>query len=180
MKFFTGSLASGALPHQVQVLNPQSSHDVRKPTLHGMATWCSPCCYYSVTKLCLTLCNPVDYSPSGSSVHGISQARIKKLVAICFSRAIFPTRGSNPCVSCIGRWILCNWAPREAVIDSPNLNSSRGITQHQLWFRAARNPGYPDQLNLQIIASPDSFQYNTPQTPSKNYAAESFPNCEKN
>ena len=38
----------------------------------------------SVTQLCLTLCNPMDYSPPGSSVHGIFQARIR--VAISFSR----------------------------------------------------------------------------------------------
>ena len=29
-----------------------------------------------VTQLCLTLCNPMDCSPPGSSVHGISQARM--------------------------------------------------------------------------------------------------------
>ena len=33
-----------------------------------------------------TLCNPVDCSPPGSSVHGIFQARILKWVAISFSR----------------------------------------------------------------------------------------------
>ena len=35
---------------------------------------------------CLTLCNPMDHSPPGSSVHGISQARILEWVAISFSR----------------------------------------------------------------------------------------------
>ena len=35
-----------------------------------------------VTKSCLTLCNPMDYSPPGSSVHGISQARTLEWVAI--------------------------------------------------------------------------------------------------
>ena len=30
----------------------------------------------SVTQLCPTLCNPMDYSSPGSSVHGIFQARI--------------------------------------------------------------------------------------------------------
>ena len=34
---------------------------------------------------CLTLCNPVDFSPPGSSVHGILQARILECVAISFS-----------------------------------------------------------------------------------------------
>ena len=39
-----------------------------------------------VTQLCLTLCDPMDCSPSGSSVHGILQARILEWVAISFSR----------------------------------------------------------------------------------------------
>ena len=39
-----------------------------------------------ITQLCPTLCNPMDYSPTGSSVHGILQARILKWVAIPFFR----------------------------------------------------------------------------------------------
>ena len=39
-----------------------------------------------VTKSCLTLCDPMDCSQPGSSVHGISQARILEWVAISFSR----------------------------------------------------------------------------------------------
>ena len=39
-----------------------------------------------VTQLCLTLCDPMDYSPPGSSVHEILQARILKWIAIPFSR----------------------------------------------------------------------------------------------
>ena len=34
------------------------------------------CCCCSVTKSCLTLCDPLDWSLPGSSVHGILQARI--------------------------------------------------------------------------------------------------------
>ena len=44
-------------------------------------------------------------SPPGSSVHGISQARILELGAISFSRGSSQTRYQT-CVSCIGRWIL--------------------------------------------------------------------------
>ena len=40
-----------------------------------------------VAQLCLTLCDPVDCSLSGSSVHGILQARILEWVALPFSRA---------------------------------------------------------------------------------------------
>ena len=40
---------------------------------------------YSFTQLCLTLCDPMDCSPPGSSVHEIFQARILEWVAISFS-----------------------------------------------------------------------------------------------
>ena len=40
---------------------------------------------YLVAQSCLTLCNPMDYSLPGSSVHGISQTRILEWVAISFS-----------------------------------------------------------------------------------------------
>ena len=38
-----------------------------------------------VTQLCLTLCDPTDCSISGSSVHGVFQARVLEWVAIAFS-----------------------------------------------------------------------------------------------
>ena len=38
---------------------------------------------------CLTLCDPVDCSPPGSSVHGILQARTLEWIAISFSRELF-------------------------------------------------------------------------------------------
>ena len=39
-----------------------------------------------LTQSCPTLCDPVDYSPPGSSVRGVSQARILEWVAISYSR----------------------------------------------------------------------------------------------
>ena len=39
-----------------------------------------------VSQSCPTLCDPMDWGPPGSSVHGIFQARILELVAIPFSR----------------------------------------------------------------------------------------------
>ena len=44
-----------------------------------------------VAQLCPTLCDPMDYSLTGSSVHGILQVRILMYVAISFSRDL-----SNP------------------------------------------------------------------------------------
>ena len=44
-------------------------------------------CVCEVAQSCPTLCDSMDCSPSGSSVHGILQARILEWVAISFSRA---------------------------------------------------------------------------------------------
>ena len=71
-------------------------------------------CFCSVTKFCPTLCDPVNYSVPGSSVHGIFQARILKWVTIYFSReSSWPRNPTH--VSCIGRRILYHLAAREAI-----------------------------------------------------------------
>ena len=48
-----------------------------------------------VKSLSPTLCDPMDCSLPGSSVHGIFQAIFLEWIAISFSRGIFPTQGSN-------------------------------------------------------------------------------------
>ena len=57
-------------------------------------------CEMLVAQLCLTLCDPMDCNPPGSSVHGILQARIMEWVAIPFSRGSFWPRDWTR-VSCI-------------------------------------------------------------------------------
>ena len=53
--------------------------------------------------MCLSLCNSMDCSPPGSSVHGLSQARALERVAISFSGGWIPlTQRANP-VSRISR-----------------------------------------------------------------------------
>ena len=65
-----------------------------------------------VPQSCLTLCNPVDCSPSGSSVHEIFQARVLKWVTISFSRGSSqPT--SLVSLALAGRF-FSDWARREA------------------------------------------------------------------
>ena len=53
-----------------------------------------------VSQSCPTLCNPMNHSPPGSSVHGILQARILEWVAISLSRGSARPRNRN-WVSCI-------------------------------------------------------------------------------
>ena len=63
------------------------------------------------------LCDPMDYSPPGSSVHGILQARILKWVAISSSRGSSrPRDWTHVFYVCLrGRWVITSatWkAPR--------------------------------------------------------------------
>ena len=51
----------------------------------GVKTTTYSCCCYLAAQSCLTVCNPMDCSPPGSSVHGISQACILEGVALSFS-----------------------------------------------------------------------------------------------
>ena len=62
-------------------------------------------CMLSHFHLCLTLCDPVNCSPPGSSVHGILHTRILEWVAISFSRGSSQPKDQTHVsyVSCIGR-----------------------------------------------------------------------------
>ena len=64
-----------------------------------------------VTQSCLTLHNPLDCSPPGSSVHGILQARILEWV-VMLSRGS-PQPRDRTQVSCIAGRFFTIWATRE-------------------------------------------------------------------
>ena len=57
------------------------------------------------------LCDPIDYSPPGSSVHGIFQASILEWVAMPSSRGSSRPRDRTHIsrIVCIGRQILYHW-----------------------------------------------------------------------
>ena len=67
-----------------------------------------------VAQLCQTLCNPIDCSPLGVSVHGVLQARILEWVAISFSRGSSWPRDRTQ-VSCIIGRIFTVCATRKAL-----------------------------------------------------------------
>ena len=62
-------------------------------------------CVLLSTQLCLTLCDPIDCSPPGSSGHGILQARILEWVAMPSSGGSSRPKGSNSGLPDY-RWIL--------------------------------------------------------------------------
>ena len=63
-----------------------------------------PCCVLClVTQSCLSFCDPMDYSPPGSSANGILQARILECVAMPSFTGSSRPRDQN-CVSCLLHW----------------------------------------------------------------------------
>ena len=65
-----------------------------------------------IAQTCLTLCDPMDYSPLGSSVHWILQARILEWVAMPFSRGSSQLRDQSR-VSCIAGRLFTIWVTAE-------------------------------------------------------------------
>ena len=57
---------------------------------------CNTTCHCLVTQSCPTLCDPVDYSSPGSSVHGKSPGKNTGVGCHALLQGIFPNQGSNP------------------------------------------------------------------------------------
>ena len=91
-----------------------------------------------VAQSCLTLCDPMDYSPPGFSLHGILQARILEWVAIPFSRRSSQPREKTR-VSCIAGIFFTIWTTREAqdILAWVAYSFSRGSSQPRSWTRVS-------------------------------------------
>ena len=74
----------------------------------GWLWWCPACVHAKPFQLCPALCNLMDHSLPGSSIHGILQARILEWVAMPSSRGSFWPRDQTQVfyVSYTGRWVL--------------------------------------------------------------------------
>ena len=99
-------------------------------------------CAYSVRHV--QLCDPMDCSPPGCSIHGILQSRILEWVTISFTRGSSWPRDQT-CISCIGREILYLWSTWEApglILNLDNaMPSSRGSFQPQDQTQVSRIAG---------------------------------------
>ena len=76
-----------------------------------------------VAQSCPTLCDPMDCSLLGSSVHGIFQARVLEWVAISFSRGSSRPRNRTRVSRIAGRHCTV-WTTREALSCKWQLTSS--------------------------------------------------------
>ena len=91
-----------------------------------------------VAQLCPTLCKPMDCNLLGSSVHGISQARILEWVVIPFFK-----RSSSPMdwtsVSWIAGRFFTIWATREV----PSENAVGELQETGMQMKSEREGGHP-------------------------------------
>ena len=111
-----------------------SSHNLllcNKPPSNSVVQTTTICCCCSVTKLCSTLCHPMDCSSPGSSVHEILQARMLDWVAISSSRGSSPPK-AQICVSYDSQVAQCMknlpimQEPQEMAGSIPGLGRSHG------------------------------------------------------
>ena len=82
------------------------------------------CLHAKSLQLCSTLCDPMDCSPPGSSVHGILQARILEWVAMPSSRGSSQPRDQScvAYVSCIaGRFSTTSTTWTEVTVEGPSM-----------------------------------------------------------
>ena len=90
-----------------------------------------------VTQLCPTICDPMDCSSPGSSVHGILQEKMLEWVTIAFSKGFSQHRDKTQ-VSCIADRFFTIWATREAhKMGKDIINPCSGPTGGpiMLWFQ---------------------------------------------
>ena len=100
------------------------------------------CVCVLATQLCSALCDLMEGSLSGFSVHGIFQARIPEWMVIHFSRGSSPPRNWT-LVSCIYRLSYQGCPTKVAVSDS--LSESKNRISH-LWQKQNETSTYPFQL----------------------------------
>ena len=105
---------------------------------------CSTLCL--AAQSCQTLCDPMDCSPPGSSVHVVLQERILEWVAMSSSRTSSPPRDWTQ-VSCLAGRFFIVWATREDLpigdTQSPALSSA--VTPH---VRTTKGPQQFQTLGL--------------------------------
>ena len=109
-----------------------------------------------VAQLCPALCDPMDCSLPGFSIHGIFQARILEWVTISFSRG--PSRPRDPTrVSHIGGRRYNLWATREARVSSiPFLKLSFTVGSHCILYAESLLPTVELTFPVPLTLGPSS------------------------
>ena len=98
---------------------------------------------------CLTLCNPKNCSPPGSSVHGILQSRVLEWVAISFSRGSSQSRDPTPGLLHCKQFLYCL---NHQVSPTRWWGGGEGWEEHSLPQRGSQNckPGVAE-ASLEVL-----------------------------
>ena len=108
----------------------------------GLRKWCK------VAQLCLTLCDPMDCSLPGSSIHGIFQARELEWVAISFSRRSSQPGDWTQVSHIVGRCVLLSEPPEWRW-----WNSSWAISNPERWCWESAALNMPANLEYSAVAT---------------------------
>ena len=123
-----------SLDHQTSIQQDQVNHSWSGPA-RGIWSSRPVALGCSVDKSCPALCDPRDYSPPGSSVHGILQAGILEWVAISSSRGSSPPRDRTRVSWILGRRFTV-WATRNnRLVPNRELVRIRQSLWFPLWLR---------------------------------------------
>ena len=113
--------------------------------------------------LCLTLCEPMDCSPPGSSVHGILQATILEWIAISFSRGSSPLRDWTWVSLVAGRFFTLP-SGKSNIRMLSTVNQGRSVYRLPSSFSSFKNTKVKVKLlsHVQIFVIPWTVVYQAP------------------
>ena len=106
------------------------------------------CMHAKSLQSCLTLCDPMDCSPPGSSFQRSLQARILEWVAMLSFRGISLTQGLSPCLSCLLHWQSLPLAPLGKPMGHIVLKNKVDLASSWLWRVTVRRVALLQQCTL--------------------------------
>ena len=124
---------TAVLPRAAITMKPKANKNSKREEFRDTSAAAQQMLVNQVSYVCVpTLCNSMVCSPPGSSVHGVSQARILEWVSIFYSRGSSRPRDQTHAsfISCIGMRILdhCTaWEAHQQISVARN-NVSHGHT----------------------------------------------------
>ena len=109
--------------------------------------------YVQSLQSCPTLCDPMDYRPPGSFVHGIIRNEYWRGCHFLL-QGVFPTQGLNPCPLCLLHWqagSLTTVPPGEPTVGQNHLTQG-------LFYNKVLNKYYIGSKNKMIIWLHDALK----------------------
>ena len=110
---------------------------------------------------CLTLCDPMDGSPPGFSVHGILRGKNTGVGShSLYDQRLFLTRGSNRSMLHCSRFFTI-WATREALTENSGQMPSSVPSKRALWFLImipSHKTSLPPRIPFKILSFNTQFK----------------------